>query len=59
MRRNILNSLDTVGTSYRYFLCTIGVIYGCLEIHVDFIKVAYLYLIYLYKGLRREIGVGV
>jgi hypothetical protein len=35
-------------------LCTLGIVYGCLEIHLDFIKVVYFYLIYLYKGLQRK-----
>jgi hypothetical protein len=30
-----------------YLLCTLGILYGCLEIHLDFIKVVRFYLIYL------------
>jgi hypothetical protein len=32
-----------------FFLCTgtLGILYGCLEIHLDFIKVVRFYLIYL------------
>lgn len=36
----------------------IGVVYICFEIHVGFLKVVYLYPLYLYTELQREIFFG-
>ncbi len=41
-----------------HIVCTLGVVNGCLAMHVDFLKVVYVYLINLYKGLQREIFLG-
>jgi len=46
-------------TVFLNFLCTLGIVYVCLEIHLDFIKIVYFYLIYLYKGLQRKYFWGV
>jgi hypothetical protein len=40
------------------FLCTWGAIYGCLEIHLDFIKVVCFYIISLYNRLADQWGRG-
>ncbi len=39
-------------------LCTWGAVYGCLEIHRDFIKVVCFYIISLYNGLADQWGRG-
>ena len=43
---------------FNNYLCTWDVVYGCLEIHLDFIKVVCFYLMYLYNGLQSEIILG-
>jgi hypothetical protein len=40
-------------------LCTSGAVYGCLEIHLDFIKVVCFYIISLYNGSPTNGGAGV
>jgi hypothetical protein len=37
---------------------SVGVVYICFEIHVGFLKVVYLYPLYLYTELQREIFFG-
>jgi hypothetical protein len=39
-------------------LCTSGAVYGCLEIHLNFIKVVCFYIISLYNGLADQWGRG-
>ncbi len=34
-----------------FYVPETDVVYGCLEIHLDFIKVVCFYLMYLYNGL--------
>jgi len=56
------NSLAVAGiiesTQQLPFLCTWGAVYGCLEIHLDFIKVVCFYIISLYNGLADQWGRG-
>jgi hypothetical protein len=40
------------------FLCTLGAVYGCLDIHLVFIKVVCFYIISLYNGLADQWGRG-
>jgi hypothetical protein len=56
----LLNSVllfFAVGAGF-IFLCTSGAVYGCLEIHLDFIKVVCFYIISLYNGLADQWGRG-
>ncbi len=42
----------------KHILCTSGAVYGCLEIHLDFIKDVCFYIISLYNGLADQWGRG-
>jgi hypothetical protein len=47
-----------LNTGRFHLLCTWGAVYGCLEIHLDFIKVVCFYIISLYNGLADQWGRG-